>query len=172
MTVGRPGAELAPGSFRPSAPVQASLREDAEHFANDPANWPTYKGDIAHLCAKCDVYHLSKPEWLEPGLTHQDAALLASMGVAVPEKMGRHVTPSWVLHSNFGCCIGTIQKSATYKICGTLRSCCQICLRRSICFADHPAIGQNQEMNACSKRNVALSAPEIAGQLSTRQFTV
>jgi len=62
-------------------------REDAEHFANDPANWPTYKGDIAHLCAKCDVYHLSKPEWLEPGLTHQDAALLASMGVAVPEKM-------------------------------------------------------------------------------------
>jgi hypothetical protein len=23
-----------------------------------------------------------------------------------------------VLHSNFGCCIGTIQKSATYKICG------------------------------------------------------
>jgi len=87
VTVGRPGAELAPGSFRPSAPVQASLREDAEHFANDPANWPTYKGDIAHLCAKCDVYHLSKPEWLEPGLTHQDAALLASMGVAIPEKM-------------------------------------------------------------------------------------
>jgi hypothetical protein len=23
-----------------------------------------------------------------------------------------------LLHSNFGCCIGTIQKSATYKICG------------------------------------------------------
>ena len=31
---------------------------------------------------------------------------------------GRHVTPEWVLHSNFGCCIGTTQKSATYKICG------------------------------------------------------
>ncbi len=58
-----------------------------EHFANDTANWPTYKSDIAHLCAKCDVYHLSKSEWLEPGLTHQDAALLASMGVAVPGKM-------------------------------------------------------------------------------------
>jgi hypothetical protein len=27
-------------------------------------------------------------------------------------------TPSWVLHSNFGCCIGTIQKSPTYKISG------------------------------------------------------
>ena len=30
----------------------------------------------------------------------------------------RHVTPEWVLHSNFGCCIGTIKKSATYKISG------------------------------------------------------
>jgi hypothetical protein len=27
-----------------------------------------------------------------------------------------HVTPKRVLHSNFGCCIGTIKKSATYKI--------------------------------------------------------
>jgi hypothetical protein len=32
----------------------------------------------------------------------------------------RHVTPSWVLHSNFGCCIGTIQKSATYKTSGAV----------------------------------------------------
>jgi len=30
------------------------------------------------------------------------------------------ITPEWVLHSNFGCCIGTIPKSATYKICGAL----------------------------------------------------
>jgi hypothetical protein len=30
----------------------------------------------------------------------------------------RHVTPEWVLHSNFGCCIGTTKKSATYKISG------------------------------------------------------
>jgi hypothetical protein len=26
------------------------------------------------------------------------------------------VTPEWVLHSNSGCCIGTIKKSATYII--------------------------------------------------------
>jgi len=30
--------------------------------------------------------------------------------------MTRH--PEWVLHSNFGCCIGTIPKSAAYKISG------------------------------------------------------
>jgi hypothetical protein len=29
-----------------------------------------------------------------------------------------HVTPRRVLHSNFGCCIGTTKKSATYKISG------------------------------------------------------
>ncbi len=28
------------------------------------------------------------------------------------------ITPKRVLHSNFGCCIGTIEKSATYKISG------------------------------------------------------
>jgi len=33
---------------------------------------------------------------------------------------GRHVTPKRVLHSNFGCCIGTRSKSASYKICGAL----------------------------------------------------
>src|SRR5713226_4986158 len=36
------------------------------------------------------------------------------------------------------------------------------CQRRAICFADHPAIGQNQEINACSKQNITLSAFEIA----------
>lgn len=59
-------------------------RAEAEAFAADPAN-PNYHGDVAHLCAKCDLYHLSRPEWLEPELTHRDAALLSSMGVAVPE---------------------------------------------------------------------------------------
>ena len=37
--------------------------------------------------------------------------------------MGRGIDTSpqkGLLHSNFGCCIGTIQKSATYKICGAL----------------------------------------------------
>jgi hypothetical protein len=31
-----------------------------------------------------------------------------------------HVTPEWVLHSNFGCCAGTIKKSAAYEISGAL----------------------------------------------------
>src|SRR5882757_3703948 len=39
---------------------------------------------------------------------------------STPAGGGRHVTPEWVLHSNFGCCIGTIQKSAPYKISGAL----------------------------------------------------
>jgi hypothetical protein len=37
--------------------------------------------------------------------------------------MGRgygHVTPKRVLHSNFGCCIGTIAESAAYQISGAL----------------------------------------------------
>jgi hypothetical protein len=33
----------------------------------------------------------------------------------------RHVTPEWVLYSNFGCCIGTTKKSETYKLSGALR---------------------------------------------------
>jgi hypothetical protein len=59
-------------------------RAEAEAFAADPAN-PNYHGDVAHLCGWCDFYHLSRPEWLLPKLTHQDAAFLASMRVAVPE---------------------------------------------------------------------------------------
>jgi hypothetical protein len=38
-------------------------REEAEHFAESPTN-PAYHGDIAHECAKCGFYHLSKPSWL------------------------------------------------------------------------------------------------------------
>jgi hypothetical protein len=41
-------------------------REAAEAFAADPANWPVYKGDIAHLCHKCGRWHLSRVEWLVP----------------------------------------------------------------------------------------------------------
>ena len=40
--------------------------------------------------------------------------------------MGRgigHVTSKRVLHSNFGCCIGTIEKSATYKISDAVERC-------------------------------------------------
>jgi len=36
--------------------------EEAVAFANDPAN-TTYHGDIAHFCASCGFFHLSKPEW-------------------------------------------------------------------------------------------------------------
>src|SRR5437879_2443653 len=31
-----------------------------------------------------------------------------------------HATPGWVLHSNSGCCIGTIKKSRTYEISSTI----------------------------------------------------
>ena len=44
------------GSFR----AYFETREDAERFAADPANWPVYKNDIAHLCLKCGRYHLSQ----------------------------------------------------------------------------------------------------------------
>lgn len=50
------------GSLRAHFPS----KEAAEAFANDPANWPVYKGDIAHLCHKCGYWHLSRIEWLIP----------------------------------------------------------------------------------------------------------
>jgi hypothetical protein len=34
----------------------------------------------------------------------------------------------------------------------------------AIRFADHSAIGQNQKINARSKRNITLRAPEITGR--------
>jgi hypothetical protein len=48
------------GSFR----AYFRTREEAEAFAADPANWQTYKNDIAHRCSKCNFWHLSKFEWL------------------------------------------------------------------------------------------------------------
>jgi len=50
------------GSFRAYFPS----REQAEAFATDPVNWPTYLDDIAHQCAKCGYWHLSRFEWLFP----------------------------------------------------------------------------------------------------------
>jgi hypothetical protein len=41
-------------------------REDAERFAADPANWPVYRGEVAHLCARCGYWHLSRVEWFFP----------------------------------------------------------------------------------------------------------
>src|SRR6266702_3613891 len=74
-------------------------REQAEAFARDPANWPTYRGDIPALCTRCNLYHLNRPEWLEPIITHQDAELLESMGIGAPARMDEY----------FRC-----------KVCGTL----------------------------------------------------
>jgi hypothetical protein len=50
------------GSYRAHFPS----KEAAEAFANDPANWPAYQGNIAHLCHKCEHWHLSDPSWLVP----------------------------------------------------------------------------------------------------------
>jgi hypothetical protein len=53
-------------------------REDAETFAQDPANHPVYLGDVAHKCGSCGWWHLSRPEWLAPAwldLTAENAAV-------------------------------------------------------------------------------------------------
>jgi hypothetical protein len=55
-------------------------RQEAERFAASPAN-PAYRGDIAHLCAKSDHYHLSKPSWLEPQFTQADYQMLEAAGI-------------------------------------------------------------------------------------------
>jgi hypothetical protein len=62
---------------RPSGSFRAyfNTKEEAETFAQDPAN-PTYHGDIAHLCAKCGFWHLSRFEWLFPKWeSHNDETL-------------------------------------------------------------------------------------------------
>src|ERR1017187_3881599 len=48
------------GSFR----AHFHTRAKAEAFAADPQNHPVYLGDIAHHCAKCGFWHLSRFEWL------------------------------------------------------------------------------------------------------------
>jgi len=58
-------------------------REEAERFAASPAN-PAYKGDVAHECANCGFYHLSKPSWLEPEFTQADFQLLEAAGIQTP----------------------------------------------------------------------------------------
>jgi hypothetical protein len=69
-------------------------REEAEHFAASPAN-PAYHGDIAHRCAKCGFYHLSRPEWLEPKFTSADLQMLEDAGIETPPRLDEH----------FRCCI-------------------------------------------------------------------
>jgi hypothetical protein len=69
------------GNFR----AYFRTRENAEAYAADPANWPTYQGDVAHLC-HCGFWHLSKLEWLEPQFTNADAQMLEEMGIEGPAK--------------------------------------------------------------------------------------
>jgi hypothetical protein len=40
-------------------------REEAEAFERDPAN-VHYHGDVAHHCAKCGFWHVSRINWLFP----------------------------------------------------------------------------------------------------------
>ena len=56
-------------------------RQEAEHFAASPANPAYHHGDIAHQCAKCGLYHLSRLEWLEPQFTLADMQLLEDAGI-------------------------------------------------------------------------------------------
>jgi hypothetical protein len=39
--------------------------EEAVAFANNPANWPVYRGDVAVQCMQpgCGGWHLSQPHW-------------------------------------------------------------------------------------------------------------
>ena len=39
-------------------------RAEAEEFAQDPKNWPIYRGDMAHYCDVCGYWHLSRPSWI------------------------------------------------------------------------------------------------------------
>src|SRR5580704_2370149 len=55
-------------------------REQAEAFASDPLN-TVYHADLAHLCSKCGLYHLSKLEWLEPSFSTQDVNFLSGCGI-------------------------------------------------------------------------------------------
>jgi hypothetical protein len=50
---------------RPTGSPRAAFwnQKSAEKFASDPANIH-YHGDVAHLCVKCGLWHLSKLEWL------------------------------------------------------------------------------------------------------------
>lgn len=57
---------------RPSGKLRAHFpsKEAAEAFRDDPRN-VDYHGDIAHLCYKCLLWHLSRPEWLIPNHLQQ-----------------------------------------------------------------------------------------------------
>ena len=62
-----------------------------------------------------------------------------------------------MLHSNFGCCIGTIPKSATYKICGSVERRA-VPIRELVDFEAHPVRLSALEMNL----DIALQIISIA----------
>jgi hypothetical protein len=64
-------------------------REEAEHFAANPANH-IYHGDIAHQCANCRFYHLSRPEWLAPKFTPADLQILEDAGIETPSRLDEY----------------------------------------------------------------------------------
>jgi hypothetical protein len=96
-------------------------REEAERFAASPAN-PVYHGDIAHECAKCGFYHLSKPSWLEPHFTPADMQFLENAGIETPHRLDEH----------FRCCIcGSVMRDGIEFLImpdGSVR-CTQDCSR-------------------------------------------
>ena len=100
-------------------------RDEAERFALDPAN-PAYHGDLAHLCARCDLHHLSKPEWLQPVLTARDAQFQEEIGIAAPQRM----------RDSFRCIMcGTVQRDGIEFLIlanGDI-VCNEACVRESRC---------------------------------------
>ncbi len=112
---------------RPSGTERAYFRTrtEAEAFAADPGN-VHYLGDLARLCARCDLYHLSKPEWLQPVLTPRDAQFLEEIGIAAPQRMG----------DSFRCIMcGTVQRDGIEFLIlanGDI-VCNEACVRESRC---------------------------------------
>jgi hypothetical protein len=79
------GCRRSDGTFR----AWFATRAEAVAFAKNPLN-PAYHGDVPVLCARCNFYHLNRPEWLEPKLSHRDAAVLESMGIEGPARMDEY----------------------------------------------------------------------------------
>ena len=94
-------------------------REEAEKFAAGPSN-TVYHGDIAHQCAKCGFYHLSRPEWLEPTFTPADLQMLEDAGIETRPRLDEH----------FRCCIcGSVMRDGIEFLIirdGSVR-CTQVC---------------------------------------------
>ena len=91
---------------------QTKNKRSGRFLSNGRSAWTKSPRGTSVLFARRVI--LERQHWRLAGSAGgaSEEPCLAAWGV------GGHVTPEWVLQSNFGCCIGTIQKSATYKICG------------------------------------------------------